>query len=177
VTTNTVMRDRAHCRRSLHIFRGLPTSEFTLCGPPQPNELMPNSRPRRPQSPGLWIFGTRRQTYTSAARLRQHRRAPHNAHIGHKIATLKVKSNVHQSDECRNLDQWPNHCRERCSRIDSKDRHRHRNRKFKIVAGSSEGQGRRLGVIGSQLAPHIKRDKEHQDKVNQPVAGGQCSCL
>ncbi len=102
VTRSIPKCDVAHSGNLFDILKCYSASALLTLWSSPLNELTQKSQPRRPQSPELWIFGE--QTHTSAARLRQHRRATDAHRIGHKIATLKVKSNVDQSDECRNLD-------------------------------------------------------------------------
>jgi hypothetical protein len=46
--------------------------------------------------------------------------------ILHKIASLKVEGDVHQSNERRDLDQGPDHRGKGRAGIDSEDRHRDR---------------------------------------------------
>src|SRR5208337_5672804 len=46
-----------------------------------------------------------------------------------------------------------------------------RNREFKVVRGRSERKRRRLRVVRSKFFPHIKRQQEHHNEVDQQRHG------
>ena len=71
----------------------------------------------------------------------------------HEVSPLKVQRDVHQSDQRRNFDQRPDHCREGGPGIDAEHRYRHRDRQLEIIAGSRKRQRRRLGVVAPSLRP------------------------
>ena len=66
-----------------------------------------------------------------------------------------------QVDEDGHLDERADDRGEGLAGVDAEDGHGHGDGKFEVVGGGSEGERRRLAVMGAHLAAHVEGDEEH----------------
>src|SRR5450756_213309 len=92
--------------------------------------------------------------------------------VGHApVLAAHPQGHVDEPDHHRHLDQWPDHSGERDARADAEHGHAHGDGELEVVTGGGERQGRGLGVVGADLAPHIEAHEEHGDEVDEQRDG------
>src|SRR5450756_674591 len=92
--------------------------------------------------------------------------------IGHApVLAAHPQGHVDQPDEDRDLDQRPDHGRERDARADAEHGHAHGDGQLEVVAGGGERQGRGFGVVGADLAAHVEAHEKHDDEVDEQWDG------
>ena len=90
---------------------------------------------------------------------------------GLEISALEVEGYVHQADEHGHLYQGADDRSEGLSGADAEYRHSYGDGQLEVVAGSSEGEARRLGIVSSYSLAHVERDQEHDHEVNKQRYG------
>src|SRR5450756_1150976 len=92
--------------------------------------------------------------------------------VGHApVLAAHPQGHVDEPDHHRDLDQRPDHGRERDARADAEHSHAHGDGELEVVAGGGERQGRGLGVVGADLAAHVEAHEKHDDEVDEQRDG------
>src|ERR1039458_9381191 len=76
------------------------------------------------------------------------------------------EGDVDQPDKCRYFNERADYTHERLARLQAKDGHGHRNRQLEVVAGSREGKGSGLRVVGAEPLAHPKAHQKHDEEIN-----------
>ena len=74
---------------------------------------------------------------------------------------------MYEVNEYRHFNQRPNNGGKSLTGVDAEDRNGHRDGKLKIVRRSGKRECGGLTVVRSGFRAHVKRCKEHNDKIDQ----------
>ena len=61
---------------------------------------------------------------------------------GHEVALAHPKCHVHEPDERRHFDEWPDHTDESFASVQAKDRDGYSDCQLKVISGCGEGECR-----------------------------------
>src|SRR5512142_2596982 len=91
--------------------------------------------------------------------------------LGGKIFLLKIYRHVHQTYENRHFHQRADYGGKGLTGIYAEYRYSDCDCQFKVIARSGKRESSRLFISGVKSSPHIERDEEHQQKVDEQRDG------